>query len=102
MVNPGRRIIIDATAKQSLRDAYEYIRTQSFQNAEKVRSEILDSIKILASNPEMHPPDKYRINHDKSFRAYELYSYRITYHFSANEIRILRIRHTKMNPVNYW
>lgn len=101
MVNPGRRIIIDAEAKQSLRDAYEYIRTQSLQNAEKVRSGILDSIKMLGSNPEMYPPDKYRNDHDKSFRAYELYSYRITYYFSKDEIRILRIRHTKMNPVNY-
>lgn len=101
MVNPECRIVIDEEAKQSLRKAYEYIRTQSIQNAEIVRSGILDSIKNLTNHPEMYPPDKYRIDKDKSFRAYELYSYRISYHVSANEIRILRIRHTKMNPVNY-
>jgi plasmid stabilization system protein ParE len=101
MVNPERRIVIDEEAIQALRKAYEYIRTQSIQNAEIVRSGILDSIKNLTNHPEIHPPDKYRIDKDKSFRAYELYSYRISYHVSANEIRILRIRNTKMNPVNY-
>jgi plasmid stabilization system protein ParE len=101
MVTPARRTVIDLEAKQSLREAFEYICTQSLQNAEKVRFEILQSIKALSGNPEMHPPDKYRTEQDKSFRAYELYSYRITYHVSAAEIRVLRIRHTKMNPVTY-
>ena len=101
MVSPARRIIIDLSAKQSLREAYEHIRMESVQNAETVRAGIIDSIKMLAKNPERHPPDKYRINADQSFRAYELYSYRITYQLTENEIRILRIRHTKMNPVNY-
>ncbi len=101
MVSPARRTVIDLEAKQSLREAYEYIRSQSVQNAEKVRSEILHSIKALAGNPEIHPPDKYRTDQDKGYRAYELYSYRITYHVSAQEIRVLRIRHIKMNPVTY-
>ena len=101
MVTPARRTVIDLEAKQSLREAYEYICTQSLQNAEKVRSDILHSIRTLSGNPEMHPPDKYRTDQDKAFRAYELYSYRVTYHVSAEEVRILRIRHTKMNPVTY-
>ncbi len=101
MVTPVRRIVIDAEAKQSLRDAYKYIHKQSVQNAENVRSGILTSIKALSSNPEIHPPDKYKTDQDKAFRAYELFSYRISYHVSPEEIRILRIRHTKMNPVEY-
>ena len=55
MVNPNRRIVVDEEAKHSLRYAYDYIRTQSLQNAKKVIIGILDSIKKLASNPEMHP-----------------------------------------------
>jgi hypothetical protein len=52
MVAAVRRIIIDVEAKKSLREAYEYIRKQSLQNAENVRSGILNSIKALSLNPE--------------------------------------------------
>lgn len=79
-----------------------YIRKDSLQNAEKVRIKILASIKELAKKPGHHDPDKYRIkNVGGSYRAYEIYKYRITYHESATEIRIIRIRHTKMNPLLY-
>lgn len=99
MVKP--RIVIDNVAKRQLKDAYVYIKEDSPQNAEKVKEKILSSIKSLNLNPEIHPPDKYRINNDGSFRAYEIYKYRISYHVSADEIRVLRIRHTKMNPLEY-
>ena len=97
----GLKVIIDSEAKKSLRQAYEYIRQDSLQNAEKVRTKILESIKALPKNPEVHTPDKYRKNNDGSYRAYEIYRYRITYHVSPTEIRIIRIRHTKMNPLEY-
>lgn len=73
----------------------------SLQNAEKVKAKILTSIKELAMNPERHPLDKYRLNNNGSYRAYEIYKYRITYQVSAEVIHILRIRHTKMNPLKY-
>ena len=95
------RIIIDNVAKLQLKDAYEFIKEDSPQNAEKVKDKILSSIKALNPNPEIHPPDKYRINNDGSYRAYEIYKYRITYHVSSEEIRIIRIRHTKMYPLEY-
>ena len=60
MVNKFR-IVIDNIAKHQLKDVYEYIRNDSPQNAEKVKSKILSSIKALNPNPEIHPPDKYRI-----------------------------------------
>ncbi len=101
MVMKKQRIIIDDDAKRSLREAYVYIRKDSLQNAEKVRIKILASIKNLAANPEQHPPDKYRLDNEGSFRAYELYKYRISYHISPSEIRVIRIRHTKMNPLEY-
>lgn len=33
-----------------------------------------------------------------NYRAYELYSYRISYKITSTEIQILRIRHTSRNP----
>jgi plasmid stabilization system protein ParE len=101
MVSRKVKVIIDNEAKKSLREAYQYIKKDSLQNAEKVKAKILASIKELEKNPELHGPDKYRLKNNDSYRAYEIYKYRITYYFSADEIRVIRIRHTKMNPLEY-
>lgn len=101
MVTRNFKVVIDNVAKQQLKKAYNYIRKDSLQNAEKIKARILASIKELIKNPEKNAPDKYCIDNDKSYRAYEIYNYRITYHISDSEIRIVRVRHTKMNPLNY-
>jgi plasmid stabilization system protein ParE len=98
MVNRNYKVVIDIEAKKSLREAYNFIKKDSPQNAERVKKEILVSIKELVNNPEKYPPDKYRINNDASYRAYELHRYRISYVISPTQIRVIRIRHTKMNP----
>jgi len=45
MVKKSRKVIIDNEAKVQLRQAYNYINKGSLQNAEKVKSKILASIK---------------------------------------------------------
>lgn len=95
------KVVIDNEAKISLRQIYNYIQKDSIQNAEKIRMEILSSINALIKNPKQHAPDEYRESNDGSYRAYEIYKYRITYHVGTTEIRVIRIRHTKMNPLGY-
>ena len=101
MVNKKLKVVFDNESKKSLREALQYIQKDSEQNAEKVKSKILTSIKELITNPKRYNTDKYKLNNDGSYRAYEIYKYRITYHVSDDEIRIIRIRHTKMNPLEY-
>ncbi len=96
-----RKVEIEHTAKLQLKKAYEYIRKDSFQNAEKVKVKILQSIKALALYPERHPPDKFCMDNDGNFRAYEIYRYRITYYVTDDKIIVVRVRHTKMNPFVY-
>jgi len=88
-------------AQNQLAKAYEHISTDSQKNAEKVKKDILSSTRKLATTPEIHPPDKYRKNNDGSFRAYELHRYRIAYRITENEIIIVRVRHTSMEPKQY-
>jgi plasmid stabilization system protein ParE len=88
-------------AQNQLENACKYILQDSYQNAEKVRADILESTRKLATNPEMYPPDKYRKNNDGSFRAYELHRYRIAYWVTKKEIIITRVRHTSMEPKQY-
>ena len=65
-----RQIEIEQIAKNQLRQAYQYIRKDSPQNADKVRKRILETIKVLAENPEHHPLDKYCIKNDGNYRVY--------------------------------
>lgn len=98
MVKARPKIVIDNLARFQLKEAYSYIKLDSPKNAEKVKSKILASIGKLADKPERYPKDKYRLNNDGSYRAFEIYKYRISYHVSQNQITIIMIRHTKMEP----
>jgi plasmid stabilization system protein ParE len=81
--------------------AIEYIEEDSPKNAEKVKQDILSRISKLADRPESHHPDQFKLNNDGSFRAFEIHRYRISYRHLQKEIRIIRVRHTKMNPLEY-
>lgn len=87
--------------QHQLEKAYRYILLDSYQNAEKVKADILASTRKLVANPEMHPPDKYRKSNDGSYRAFELHHYRIAYRVTEKEIIITRVRHTSMEPKQY-
>jgi plasmid stabilization system protein ParE len=67
-----KKVVWTAPAQKQLEKAYEYILERSYQNAEKVKEDILASTRKLAEQPEAHPPDKYRRDNNGSFRAYEL------------------------------
>ena len=82
-------------------EAIEYIQLSSPANAEKVKREILLAIDGLLEYTQKYNPDKYKTKNDGSFRAFEMYHYRISYRYKGSEIRIIRIRHAKMNPLAY-
>ncbi|WP_370635877.1 type II toxin-antitoxin system RelE/ParE family toxin [Flavobacterium sp. JAS] len=46
----------------------------------------------------MYELDEMKISNNGDYRAYEIYSYRISYKVKSKEIHILRIRHTSRNP----
>ena len=88
-------------ALQQFESAIEYIELDSPSNAERVKRSILSMIDELQHHPEMHAPDKYKLNNDGSFKAFEIYHYRISYRYKNGEVRIIRVRHTAMNPRQY-
>jgi plasmid stabilization system protein ParE len=88
-------------ARMELRKAYEYILQDSPQNAAKVRDEIIDLTLDLPKHPEKHAPDKFKKNNDGTWRAFEIYHYRISYRIMTDEIRIVRMRHTSRSPLKY-
>ena len=98
MVEMHFEIVWSATAQQQLHSIYKYIENESPKSAQKVISKILSATSSMGKNPEKHHPDKYKVNNDGSFRAFEIYKYRISYHIDKDVIVILRVMHTKQNP----
>lgn len=96
-----RIIVWNLNALQQFEAAIVFIEQDSPANAFKVKTNILRKIEQLLSHPEMYPPDKFKIKNDGSFRAFEMYRYRIAYKISQKQIRIIRVRHSSMKPKNY-
>ena len=96
-----RKVIWPQTPKQQLREIYDHIKKDSLQNADKVRSAIVSAVIELCENPGRYNPDKFKKNNDGSFRAFELYHFRIAYQVKEKEIIIVRVRHTSMEPSAY-
>lgn len=101
MVKSKPKIVIDNLAKVQLQEAYNYISLDSLKGAEKVKSKIAKTIKELADHPEKYPADKYRLSNDGSYRVFEIYKYRVSYHVSEKQITVVRVRHTSMEPKPY-
>jgi plasmid stabilization system protein ParE len=84
-----------------MRQVFKHISKDSPKNASKVVLEIAEAALKASPNPEIYGPDKYKIDNDGSYRAFEKHRYRVAYRFSKNIIRVLRIRHTSMEPLEY-
>ena len=89
------------SAETSLNKAYQYIKENSVVNAEMVKKEITKIIDKLPENPQRFGIDKFKRNNPGNYRAFEKYSYRIAYKHTDKEIRILRIRHVRQEPLEY-
>lgn len=96
-----RRVVWDDLARAALKVAYNHIKADSPQQAEKVKQDILAATRELPEHPEMYPADKYRSDKDSRFRAFEKHNYRISYRITDDTIRVLRLRHVMQEPKDY-
>ncbi len=88
-------------AFKTFEKAIIYIKQDSIINAENVRIRINTEIDTIVNNPLKHPIDKYKKINDGSYRAFEIYHYRIAYKISNAQIIILRFRSTHQEPKTY-
>lgn len=96
-----REIVWRKSAKLYLEKAIDYIRDDSPKNADTIANAIIATVEKAARFPERFPPDKYRLNNPGSFKAFEIYSFRISFYCNSEIVRIVRVRHTKQKPINY-
>ncbi|WP_026705655.1 type II toxin-antitoxin system RelE/ParE family toxin [Flavobacterium soli] len=99
-----KEIVWTETALEQLQDIYFYIleESKSFSIADKVIDRIMDSVTILKSRWEIYEIDEMRLPNSHDYRAFEIYSYRISYKVTDTSIFIIRIRHTSRNPKSFF
>ena len=101
MVEKGYEVVWTKRSQKQMRQVFKHISKDSPKNASKVILEIAEEVQKAIPNPEIYGPDKYKIDNDGSYRAFEKHHYRVAYRFSKNIIRVLRVRHTSMEPKNF-
>jgi hypothetical protein len=62
---------------------------------------VLEKINELSGRPEIHNLDKYKLNNNGSYRAFELHRFRVSYLVKENQIIITRIRNINQEPLDY-
>ena len=103
MVKPSYKIIWDRKALDHFKDILSYLEKQSQQAPKIVKDAILSRLNVIKTNPLIAELDKLKDVPNKDFRAFVVYSYRVTYQIKSDtkEIRVLRIRHTSREPLGY-
>ncbi len=96
-----RKIAWSKRATRQFNAVIEYIRKDSDQNADKVKERILSKINELANDKTVHRKDPYKKNNDGNYLYFEILKYRIVYYATPNEVYIIRVRHTGMEPESY-
>ncbi len=96
-----RKIVWDKEAILQMEEIFEYLKERSLQSANKVRKSIKETVQELPKHPEIYPLDRFKKDDNNEHRAFEKYSYRVTYRVKEKEIRILRVRHTSRMPLEY-
>jgi plasmid stabilization system protein ParE len=90
-------VIWSQEAKKSLSEIYNYIFEDSPQNEEKVLNKIIDVAESLQNECYEYSIDPI-INKEK-FRHISIWSYKIIYKRTKNEVLILDILNEKQNPI---
>lgn len=96
-----RKITWTKLAINQFNSAIKYIRKDSEQNADKVKAKILAKISELSTGRLVHRKDPYKKNNEGEYLYFEFLKHRIVYYVTAEEVFIIRIRHTKMEPKQY-
>ncbi len=87
------QIIWTFEAKDDLLKIVEYIAKESFQNAEKINSLILDAIEKLEHYPEIG--SIINIDSTYTYRRILIKSFRVIYTYQNNNIYVAVIQHQK-------
>ncbi len=95
------KVIWSKNGSLQLKESLKDLREKSPKAATKVKNKILKTARDLSNNPEIYSPDRFKKDNDGTIRAFEKYSYRVTYQVEKTRVVILRVRHTSREPLEH-
>ncbi|MDX2174002.1 MAG: type II toxin-antitoxin system RelE/ParE family toxin [Bacteroidota bacterium] len=97
------KIVWDVKALNDFKEILEYLGNKDPQAPKIVKQGVLSRLTVIKTDAFIYEADKLKENINKEFRAFVVYSYRVTYQIKieTTEIRIIRIRHTSREPLGY-
>ncbi len=97
------KISWDRKALDNLKEILTYLAKQDSKAPKIVKSAILTRLDIIKTNPLICESDKLKDPTLQDFRAFVVFSYRVTYQikYETKELRVLRVRHTSREPLGY-
>jgi plasmid stabilization system protein ParE len=98
----ARVLVWDKIALDHLREIYDSLKMgNNLEFAKEVKNAILKTTKELVDNPFIYEQDRFKFDNDGSFRAFEKFKYRVVYKITTTQIRIIRVRHSSREPIEY-
>lgn len=96
-------IVWDKIALDHFKEILNFLSKQNSQAPKIVKDGVLSRLDDVKKNALIFELDKLKDTPNKEFRAFVIYSYRVTYQIKVvtKEIRVLRIRHTSREPFGY-
>jgi plasmid stabilization system protein ParE len=102
MVNKMKFTIIwSPDARADFKEILEWYGAKSKPARTLVKEAIFDTILKIQKQPFIFEKDKFKSPQEDSYRAFTIYSTRITIEIVSDEIHILRLRHTSREPLEY-
>ena len=99
----GKKIIWTNYATAELNEAFLDLleQSESIEITTKVMGEVVESVEILKTHPEIYKLDKLRKSNKGTIRTFEKHSYRISYQVEKEIVYIIRIRYAGKEPLEY-
>ena len=95
------KVIWEDAALNYLSAQLEFVSKSSEDAPGIIKKAIIKKLQAAKRNPFIFESDKYKIENDGSYKAFVVFSYRISYRIKESTIRIIRIRHTSQDPLIY-
>lgn len=91
-------IVFDRLAKESFTEAYFYLKNESPAAANGFKEELEHRLILISQSPYMYARDVFKKGDSKAYRAFVIYSYRVSYKIDGDNVIVLLIRHTSQEP----
>lgn len=93
----GKKVIWSVSARDELKQIYDYIKKDSQDQAKRVKSSIIKEAQNISHFPEKFEKERFLEGMEQEFRSRTIWNYKIVYELRVDSIVILKVFHTSQS-----